>query len=152
MPRNISFAMTIEQIKARTKTITRRFGWLHAKVGDVYQGVEKGMGLKEGEKIVKLAKVRVTAVRREPLNAITQEDVIAEGFPDWTPEQFVDFLVGHYRCDPSKECTVITFEYVWHCEICDKHHDEIVMFCPESEGPYCNTCEQHFKYRCDCDE
>lgn len=112
MPRLISFAMTKPQVRARTKTQTRRFGWRFVKVGDVLQGVEKAMGLKKGEEVKKLALVRVTDVRFEPLNAITQEDVIAEGFPDWTPEKFVQMLVDHYGCEPEKECTVITFEYV----------------------------------------
>ena len=47
MPRNMSFAMTTEQIRARTKTVTRRFGWWFLKAGDQVWAVEKAMGLKK---------------------------------------------------------------------------------------------------------
>ncbi len=113
MPRNISFAMTKEQVRARTKTQTRRWGWLNLKPETELNGVEQAMGLKKGQKIVSLCQIRTTAVRREPLNAITQEDVIAEGFPDWTRTQFVDFLLSK---SPKKTAddliTVISFEYI----------------------------------------
>lgn len=71
MPRNMSFAMTTGQFKARTKTVTRRFGWWFLKPGDVVRGVEKAMGLKKGEKVKALSLIRIVAARPEPLNAIT---------------------------------------------------------------------------------
>ena len=112
MPRNISFAMTTPQIMARSKTVTRRFGWWFLKPGDQLCGVKKAMGLKRGEKIERLCLIEVVSVRKEPLCAITQEDVIAEGFPDWTPQDFIDFLVKHYKCDPSKAVNRIEFKYL----------------------------------------
>lgn len=112
MPRNISFAMTTEQVKAQTKDVTRRFGWWFLKEGDVLNCVEKSMGLQRGEKINHLCKIRIVSTRKEPLNAITQDDVIREGFPDWTPKQFIQMLVDHYKIDPSKECNRIEFEYL----------------------------------------
>ena len=33
MPRNMSFAMTTKQAKAKTKDVTRRFGWWFLKEG-----------------------------------------------------------------------------------------------------------------------
>jgi len=60
--------LTKPQILARTKTVTRRVGWKHLKVGDLLQGVEKGMGLKAGETIKRLAVIRVTDVRQERLD------------------------------------------------------------------------------------
>lgn len=110
--RNMSFAMTTNQVKARTKTVTRRFGWWFLKPGDVVRGVEKAMGLKKGEKIKPLAVIRIISTRSEPLDAITQSDVINEGFPDWTPDQFVQMLVDHYKIDPTKEVNRIEFEYI----------------------------------------
>ena len=112
MPRNISFAMTTEQVKARQKDITRRFGWWFLKPGDRLCGVEKAMGLKKGEKIKRLCEIEVVSVRAEPLNAITPEDVVREGFPDWTPQDFIDFLVSHYGCDPTKTVNRIEFKYI----------------------------------------
>jgi hypothetical protein len=104
--------MTTKQIQRRTKDVTRRFGWWFLKEGDILHGVEKSMGLKKGEKIVRLCTIQVVSVRKEPLNEISQDDVIREGFPEWSPEDFVNFIVKHYRCDPSKEINRIEFKYL----------------------------------------
>lgn len=104
--------MTKEQIIARTKTVTHRYSWKFLKVGDILQGVEKGMGLKFGEKAVKLALIRVTKCHWEPLADITQEDVIKEGFPDWTPEQFIQFIYDNYGKHPCEKIHRIEFEYL----------------------------------------
>lgn len=112
MPRNISFAMTTQQVRDRTKDVTRRFGWWFLKPGDKLCGVKKAMGLRKGEQIERLCMIEVVSVRSEPLNAITQDDVRREGFPDWTPEQFVQMLVDHYKIDPSKTCNRIEFRYI----------------------------------------
>lgn len=118
MPRNISFALTTAQFKARSKTVTRRMGWLHAKTGDELCGVEKSQGLKPGEKIVRLGVVRVTDVRREPLRlmiddpAYGQQECIREGFPDMTPEAFVEFFcASHKGCQPESVVTRIEYEF-----------------------------------------
>lgn len=112
MARNMSFAMTTEQFRNKTKTVTRRFGWLFLKAGDEVCGVEKAMGLQKGEKIKPLGMIRVVSVRQEPLSAITQDDVMREGFPDWTPKQFIQMLVDHYKVDPSESVNRIEFEYI----------------------------------------
>lgn len=112
MPRNMSFEMTTEQFKARTKTVTRRFGWWFLKPGDVVRGVEKSMGLRPGEKVKPLGMILVRSTRAEPLNAITQDDVIREGFPSWTPEQFVSMLVDHYGVSRTAKVNRIEFEYL----------------------------------------
>jgi hypothetical protein len=104
--------MATDQIRAQTKTVTRRFGWWFLKPGDEVRGVEKAMGLKKGEKIKPLAMVRIVSTRAEPLNAITKEDVIKEGFPDWTPAQFIQMLVDHYKVDPDETVNRIEFEYL----------------------------------------
>lgn len=112
MARNMSFALTTAQFKARTKTVTRRFGWWFLKPGDIVRGVEKSMGLKQGEKIKPLGLVRIISIRSEPLDAITQDDVAKEGFPQWTPRQFVSMLVDHYGVFPSAIVNRIEFEYL----------------------------------------
>lgn len=66
--RNMSFALTAEQIIQGTKTVTRRLGWLNLQPGDMIQPVNKCMGLKKGEKPIPLrGPLRVVSVRREPL-------------------------------------------------------------------------------------
>jgi len=113
MPRNMSFAMTTNQIRMKTKTVTRRFGWWFLKPGDVVCAVEKGMGLKKGEKINRLAMIRIVSVRKEPLNAITKSDCILEGFPEHTPETFVDMLQDNYGgIRPDEPVNRIEFEYL----------------------------------------
>ena len=112
MPRNISFALTTEQFKKQSKDITRRFGWKFLKEGDVLNGVEKSMGLKKGEKIKRLGQIRIVSTRMEPLSAITKEDVIREGFPDWTPEQFIDLILKHHKVTTETPINRIEFEYI----------------------------------------
>lgn len=71
--RNISFMLTTDQIKERTKTVTRRTGWAKLVPGQLLRGVEKGMGLKAGETVKELAIIRVVSVRPEPLNAMIND-------------------------------------------------------------------------------
>ena len=47
----MSFALTTEQVRNRTKTVTRRLGWATAKAGDIVQPIVKGQGLKKGERV-----------------------------------------------------------------------------------------------------
>lgn len=72
--RHMSFALTTEQVRARTKTVTRRVRWLFAKPGDIVQPVVKGQGLKKGETVEKIgAPIRFVSVRREPLGYALHE-------------------------------------------------------------------------------
>lgn len=107
--RNMSFAMTIKQMHMGTKDVTRRFGWWSLKPGDQVMAVEKAMGLKKGEKVNKIYPIKIISIRAEPLNAISKEDVIREGFPDWTPDQFIEMLVRHYKVDPMRIVNRIEF-------------------------------------------
>jgi len=111
--KNMSFFMTTDQVRNKTKTVTRRFGWLKVKPGNLIQPVVKGMGLKLGEKVENIGgPIRVVSVRREPLCNIDKADCIREGFPDKTPDQFIHMLVWHYQCGRTDEVTRIEFEYV----------------------------------------
>lgn len=121
--RNISFSLTTPQFRKRIKRVTRRMGWINLKVGDVLMGVEKGMGLKPGEQIVRLGPIRVTDVRREPLRMMVDDldygraETTAEGYPPGTekhdPVVFVEFFCGsHKGCVPWSPVTRIEFEYL----------------------------------------
>lgn len=121
--RNISFMLTTDQIRARSKTVTRRTGWAKLVPGQLLRGVEKGMGLKAGEKVKELAVIRVVSVRPEPLSAMTDDldygfaECEKEGFGDhhtlrW-PTQFVEFFCNSHRgCTPQTVVNRIEFEYV----------------------------------------
>lgn len=108
--RNMSFAMTTPQMREETKDVTRRFGWWFLKPGDRVMAVEKSMGLKKGEKATPLYPIEILSVRSEPLDSITKEDVAREGFPDWTPQKFIQMLVDHYKIDPAKTVNRIEFK------------------------------------------
>ena len=112
MPRNMSFMLTTEQFKNRTKTVTRRLGWKFLKPGDVVMGCKKCMGLKKGEKIERLGLIRIVDVRRERLNQITDEDVVREGFPGMTRLGFIKFFMKEARCLIVQPVTRIEFEYL----------------------------------------
>jgi hypothetical protein len=109
--RNISFSLTTDQIRAKTKTVTRRLGWHNLKPGTLLQACVKCMGLKPGEKIQKLAVIRVVAVEREPLEEITVDDVRREGFDAMTPDEFIKVFCEHMGVDRFAEVTRIEFEY-----------------------------------------
>lgn len=115
MPRNMSFALTTQQIIDETKDVTRRFGWDFLVPDDVVMACKKCMGLKKGEKIVKLKPIRIVSTRWELLISITPEDVVREGFPDWTPKQFLKFIADHYRLSRKKmqESKVNRIEFMY---------------------------------------
>lgn len=113
MPRNISFMLTTEQIRNQTKTVTRRLGWRFLKAGDVLTAIEKGQGLKKGEKVNRLCQIRVISARQEPLKSINWNDCRYEGFPTLSPKDFIDFFCrSHKGCTPETEVTRIEFEYL----------------------------------------
>lgn len=116
--RNISCALTTQQIRNRTKTVTRRLGWKHVKPGDLLCICEKCMGRKPGEPLVRLAIVRVVRVYREPLNMMSlaedygDREAIAEGFPHLRGYQFVKMFCQHMACKDFDEVTRIEFRYL----------------------------------------
>lgn len=127
--RNISFALTTEQIRNQTKTVTRRLGWRSLKPGTLLQPVVKAQGIPKGGHVEKIGgPIRVVSVRREPLGVIQKPDVIREGFPELTSMEFIDFFcrshktqavyIGRHLVRPSRRCestdavTRIEFEYV----------------------------------------
>lgn len=138
---NISFAITTRQVRDRIKTETRRNGWKklvaqcqhcqgHGWLNPPYQrphqcalckgtgknilhGIEKGQGLKPGEHPRLITCVNVVAVRREPLDWITADAVVREGFPGQDPAWFIRMYCDHNGGEPAQEVTVIQFTYPW---------------------------------------
>lgn len=116
---NMSFALTKTQYRARSKTVTRRMGWLKLQEGDIFKGVEKSQGLKKGEHVVVMGKNKVISARREPLRRLVDEpeygkqELINEGFPDLSPEEFVRFFCAtHHGATPEGLITRIEFDYI----------------------------------------
>ena len=108
----MSFMLTTEQVRNRTKTVTRRLGWKFLKPGDIINAVEKCQGLKKGEKIKKICQIRIVRTSNEPLCSITPEDVTKEGFPLLTEYGFVLMFCREMKCYPHAKVTRIEFEYI----------------------------------------
>jgi hypothetical protein len=109
----MSFFLTTDQVRNRTKTVTRRLGWKKAKPGDVVQPVVKGQGLKKGEHPEKIGgPIRFVKVTRERLIDMSDADCPLEGFPQMTAQLFVRMFVKHNGCDVLDEVTRIEFEYL----------------------------------------
>ena len=89
MSRRMSCALTIDAVRDRRKTVTRRHvdTWRTLKPGDRLTLVEKAMGLRKGERHVVLAEVVVVSVRVETLGEVDAAEIEREGFDadEWTP-------------------------------------------------------------------
>ncbi|URI06652.1 hypothetical protein MW290_12165 [Aquincola tertiaricarbonis] len=121
--RNISFALTTNQVLEGSKTVKRRLGWLHLKVGDQLRPVRKCMGLRPGERLDVLRDpITVVSIRREPLRAMLDDteyglqECALEGFgmhPDYRwPSGFVAmFCATHRGCTVDTIVTRIEFAY-----------------------------------------
>ena len=107
--RNISFSLTTPQFIDGTKDVTRRLGWLFLKAGDRLMACEQCQGIKAGG-LVRLGVIEVVSIRRGPLYHIKQDDCRREGFPDLSPEQFVDMFCEHMGCTIDKLVTRIEFK------------------------------------------
>lgn len=110
--RNMSFALTRDQLVDRSKTVTRRLGWERLRPGELVRAVVKAMGLRKGERVEVLGVIRVISVRREPLSAIDRADVVREGFPAMSPAEFVAMFRSHMGCEADRLVTRIEFELV----------------------------------------
>lgn len=115
--RNMSFFLTTPQFIDGSKDVTRRFGWWNLKPEGMVRAVFKSQGLAKGEKIRPLGVIKVYP-RAEPLRAMLDDfrygeaEVVREGFPHFTPAQFVEMLCDHYKVLPEKICNRIEFKRV----------------------------------------
>jgi hypothetical protein len=136
MSRLMSVSYTEAAVRARQKTVTRRLGWKFLKPGDRLTLCRKVMGRKPGEPLERIAEVEVVSVRREPLMAITDEDVRAECVPiadaagqerfdelwvadgqPWSTVQpatwaWVSWFAREMDCLPETEVTRIEWRYL----------------------------------------
>ena len=97
MSRRMSCSMTIDAVRDRTKTVTRRHvdTWTTLKAGDRLTLIEKGMGLPKGAKQVVLAEVEIVDACIDAVGNITARECELEGFPDMHPDEFRRFWL---RC------------------------------------------------------
>lgn len=119
--RNISFFKTIVQMEEEIKDVTRRIGWWYLTEIDLQQtqtllmAVQKGQGIKKGE-LKRIYPIQILSARAEALNLMTTDldygykEVIREGFPNWTPYEFVEFFCDMNKCLPNKVINRIEFK------------------------------------------
>lgn len=114
MPRNISFALTTEQVRSQTKTVTRRVGWFFAKPGMLLQPIVKGQGIPKGGKVERIGGlIRVVKVSREWMSCFDDPaECVREGFPEMSPEEFRSFFLSTHGASEELAVTRIEFEYV----------------------------------------
>ena len=112
MPRKMSFLLTTEQIKNRTKTVTRRLGWWFLKSGDIVDACEKCQGLKKGEKIKMICPIRILHTRAVLLCNVEPLDYIKEGFPELDNDQFIEMFMREMKCNRTETVNRIEFEYL----------------------------------------
>lgn len=110
--RNLSFYHTQDQYRSRTKTETRR-QWkkLWIPAGVQFMGVVKGQGLGKGGKIERIHPATVIETCWEQIDQITPASVIAEGFPEWSPEQFIEFYCDMNKVLPYQFCARLVFKH-----------------------------------------
>jgi hypothetical protein len=79
-------------------------------------GIEKGQGLKKGERIKRLGQIQVVSSRREPLRRMTDDleygfqETVLEGFPELSPKQFVGYFCFIDHCTPDVIVNRIEFK------------------------------------------
>lgn len=118
--RNMSFALTTAQVRARTKTVTRRIGWETLRPGDHFMAIVKGQGIPKGGKVERICELVCKSNRRESLQMIILEKggTKAEGFPRMRGATFVAFFMATHRerdgspLTPSSIVSRIAFDYV----------------------------------------
>ena len=114
MTRLMSVSLTEAAVVERRKTVTRRKGWTTLKPGTRLTLCRKVMGRKPGDPLVRLAEVEVLHVTREPLAMIHADpaDVVREGFPDLSPDEFVRYFCEHMGGDAWQVVTRIGWRYL----------------------------------------
>lgn len=119
MARLMSVALTTDAVRERRKTVTRRAGWQMLSPGDQLTLCPKVRGRRHSQELDRIVTVDVVSVRREPLNAINPDDVTAEGFPDWTPAEFIEFFCATHRgVTATSQITRIEWHYPRVCRTC----------------------------------
>lgn len=118
--RLLSVSMTEAGVVERRKAVTRRLGWWTDKrgrrlvvPGDQLTLCRKVMGRKPDEPLVRLAEVRVVDVRRERLDAITDDDAVLEAVDGiTTAAEFIEFYTTAMRIPRDHEVTRIAWAYL----------------------------------------
>jgi hypothetical protein len=117
--RNMSFMLTTAQVRAGTKTVTRRHRWWKLKAGDRIMACVKCQGLGKGGKIEHIREIEIVSTRREPLYEIClrpirggKDECAREGFPGMSAIDFVKMFCEHMGVSSKTRINRIEFQYV----------------------------------------
>lgn len=105
----MSFKLTVKAFRAGKKDVTRRLGWSGLAAGDLFRAVVQAQGLPKGSHVTRLGRCRCVSNSRVRLDDITCREVLREGFPDMTPEEFVAFFEKHMGTKPYEWVNRIEF-------------------------------------------
>jgi hypothetical protein len=108
----MSVSLTEAAVVERRKTVTRRRGWKFLRPGEHDLAAERQPDQWLTRLAARLAEVEVVSVRREPLHAITPEDVEREGFPGWTIPRFIEYFLERMGGTSHTEVTRIEWRYL----------------------------------------
>ena len=105
----MSFAATVSQMRDGSKTVTRRDPgtWANLEPGDRVLAIEKGMGLKKGERQTPIGVIEIVDNRVEHVADLTVDEVALEGFPGMTPEDFLTLVWQPMHPAPIRPITSI---------------------------------------------
>lgn len=113
MSRLMSVSLTEDQVRARTKTVTRRLGWRSIHVGDRLTLCRKVMGRRNGEPLVRICDVEVIHISLVTVSTpVDDQEAAREGFPDWSWDEFVAFFCEHMKCTPETVVRRIEWRYL----------------------------------------
>lgn len=120
---NMSFFLTQQQVRNRTKFVTRRLGWRHLKRGERFTAILKGQGIPKGGKVERICQLECVQNWPEPLSvmindpAYGKKEATKEGFPEMSGQQFAEMFIRHNN-RPAHPVTLdtpinrIEFKYV----------------------------------------
>ena len=103
--RNMSFSETTDAFRENRKDVTRRLGWKNLKPGEHFMAIEKGQGLKKGEKVVRLGECVCIMNTPEQVQDIIcwpirfgRKETEREGFPELDACQFAEMFLKMNNC------------------------------------------------------
>ena len=110
--KNMSFSLTTAQFLDGSKTVTRRLGWDNLRPGEHFMAVEKSQGLRKGEHVKRLGECVCVSNRPIHLFHIKKGDCRREGFPNYSPREFVRMFCREMKCDDFTVVNRIEFRRV----------------------------------------
>jgi len=106
----MSFAWTTDALLEGLKTVTRRF-WIkpHVKAGEFVQAFNKSPRFKGKRSAI----IKVLSIRQEPLEDITDDELIKEGNLWANTEEYIEqFLKGYLKANRKSLIFRIEFELI----------------------------------------